>query len=332
MTPIQQTAGLPNTTPVTNNLQTLPKVKEKSAKQKCQEGGGFWDEKTQTCLMAPPQKTEAPKTEPNKPAENQVFRDSQTGQPSGVTIGGKTYLGLKPQDVEAMTAAEAAKKGGPSTQAFEQGAIMQAEQAKLQQQGQQLAPLVGQGQTLDAEGRTIDVGAAIGAGAAQAIPGIAAGVVGGATIGALGGPIGAVGGAVIGAVGAFLNGVRSNVAGQLSGDITSKGATVSKVERNLRALVSDTNSNPQNAAQNLEMFNYQLALLEREHAALKRDTSTDLNRFLSRDGTTQLQRFEMFNSQGGSREFLTREMQIALINPNPTKSLVTMGDLMGDDE
>jgi len=280
------------------------------------------------------QKQSIATSQPQAPNATEVFRNEQ-GIPSGITVGGKTYLGLSPNDVNKMAQADALNKENPFNA---QPVGTAANIAQQQAQGAQLAPQVGQtDQSLLSriEAQPLDAGEAIGAGLAGVIPGLLGGAVAGAGIGGAAtipaGGAGAIPGAVIGAltgaVGGFLVGVRGSMKDQMSGSISSAGLTPKKVTTNLRALVTDTNKNPQNAAENLEMFNYQLSLMDMQEGKLIKETSRDLNKWLGQQGETQLQQYALFNSQGGTRQFLEQQMQMALLNPNPNTNLITMDDL-----
>jgi hypothetical protein len=223
---------------------------------------------------------------------------------------GEISTGLKQdQTSQSLAQDQLPSAAPPSPQSIQQA----------QQVGQQI-----QTQPSDVQGQGLDFSQALGSGAIQAATGSAALGLG---AGALSGGTLAVPGAIVGAVGGFVRGVVSNIQKQLNEQSRAEALTVNKAGINLRALVSDTNQHPENAAQNLELFNYQLALLDREHSKLYLDTRRNLNRWLGVDGTTQLQRFELFNAPGGTRQFLTQRMQEALLNPDPTKNYTTLSDV-----
>lgn len=173
----------------------------------------------------------------------------------------------------------------------------------------------------------LKVAAALGTGASYAVPGVASGLIGGATIGALGGPVGAVGGALLGGVGAFVTGFISNLRSQAGSKITSANSSATEIEKNLRAIITDTNSNPANASQNLDLFNYQLARLDKAHDMLVLETRSNTFKFLGKNGIAELEKFEIFDSVGGGRETLIRLMQEAVNIPDPTKVLLSMDEI-----
>jgi len=254
-----------------------------------------------------------------------------SGAPSGVILpDGRMLLGVNPADVEKISKAEEAKTALP------EGAVEASDVAAKKEQirkGIILSEQVGDIDVNQPIATSPDVSQAVGAGLTAIAPEAARFAAAGAGIGLLGGPAapvtvpaGAAIGATAGAIGGFLSGFISNLRGQLGGELTAKGQSVTKAERNLRALITDTNQNPANAINNLAAFNQQLALVETEYGDLKLETSRSLNKWLSKDGTEQLQRYELFYSSGGSRDFLIREMQVALLNPNPSKNFMLLED------
>lgn len=275
------------------------------------------------------------------PGPIQTFQDAGTGINSGIQFpNGDTYFGLSPQEIARASASyQAARTPPPGTVTV--AAAKQQEQ--LLQQNSQLASQVGNTQSANApspQTAPIDFLQAGGTGLAAALPGLAsagAGALLGAEVGAIGGPVGSLLGAGTGAVieglglahaiAHFLAGTKENIKAQVSGQITANTANLRKREGYLRALVTDTNHNPAHAAENLQLFNYQLALIDKEEAQLKSETDSRLNKFTGVDGAPELAKYMTFNSRGGSRGFLSRAMQTALLNPNPNASLISIQDL-----
>jgi hypothetical protein len=214
-------------------------------------------------------------------------------------------------------------------------------QVQQEAAGQNLAGQVGQltPQQLALIGQAVPEGAsqiqAIGAGLGNVIPYAAGGIAGGAAIGAAAGAgIGAVPGAVIGgiggAVGGFTRAYMSNLKSQRSGFIRADTIELSTAKRNLRAIITDTNQNPQNAAENLALFNEQLARVQAAYSKLKLQTKEDLSQYLG-DGTAELAQFEAFNT-GGEKDLYIQRMQIALLNPDPNKVMLSTDDIGLDNE
>lgn len=316
---------------------------EKS-KRECREGGGQWI--NGACVFPQPKNTETTKTtttEELKPNNtDQVFKDPQTGRNTGVTIGGKTYLGLNPQDVDTITQGEAAKAGSPTTQAFAQQAQAQqtARQAQQALQGLGLTP----DQIMQIEAQAgeapIDWGQAITAGIANVLPSLAGGAAGGAVIGAVGGagvasaataPLGAVIGAAGGAVTGFLNGLRSNIKSQQSGEIQTTTKSLNNVKSNLRQIRMLAQADPSRADEAVELFNQQMAIAYAAQAKLKKETSGNLNAFMD-DGTEKLAEFDLFFMGGGYAELQRQRLQEALAGGMPMSPEQILLELQSEAE
>ena len=278
-----------------------------------------------------PVKTET-RPEPTKTTQPEIIRDDK-GHVTGVSLpDGRTFLGvgrdealglaenfLKKQQVpagaiEAEVGAEARRK--------------QAETLQQQETGLGLASQVGQlsPEILDQVQRgKIEIGQVLGGGLAAATPGVAGGVVagaaGGALVGGVGAIPGAVGGAVIGGVGAFVAGARSNLKSQKQGLVQAGAGSLMDGEKNLRKFVTAANKDPANAAEYMTMFNEQLSYIARDEGILKLDTKGFLKDISGVDGTPQIADYERFNII--TRPFLEQQMQMALLNPDPNKNLIT---------
>lgn len=281
--------------------------------------------------------TQEPIKEPvTTQTQTEVMRN-EAGRLSGATIpDGRTFLGLSPDEVRKLSGQQADIAETPRGAVEASDAAAQREQAAL---GAQLAGQVGQidpAIVAQAQAQGVDIEQALKSGVAGVIPSLVGGAAGGAVlgagVGAVGGAgVGAIPGAVIGGVGGAVTGLTrgiiSNLKGQTGDTISTTATGLREREQNLRALIQDTNSNPSNAARNLALFNEQLALIDRDYSRLNLETQRDLNKFLGQDGTPELARFEIFNNVGGARELLIRDMQTALLNPNPTKFSLSVDDL-----
>lgn len=289
----------------------------------------------------PPQQRQGQVQDPQNPgfkppAVPEVIKDTETGRATGVILpDGRIIFGIKPSEAQALAGnfakdqalPEGTVAAGASRSAGErQVAIQQALDAA--QQGiatpEQLAMV---------QGASPDVGQALGAGAIGAIPGLVggavAGAVGGATVGALGGPIGAVAGGVLGAAGgaltSFLSATRSNLASQQTEAFAADQEALRKGDRYLRSLITDTNKNPQNAPQNIALFYQTLNMIDAAHAKSYKDSQENLNRYLGKDGTEQLAKFDVFDST--MRTYYIQQFQTALAAPNPNLNLITAEDM-----
>jgi hypothetical protein len=280
----------------------------------------------------------APEKKEKKPSETEIWRAEGEGIIGTTLRDGRTFLGLSPEDVAKMAAADQAKWAlpegtvptGTQQQAIKQQGAVQEQQAI----GAELAQQVGQPNEAlleNIEATPYNWGSAAGAGAVGAIPGLVARGLAGAAVGTAIAPgIGtAIGGAA--AIGGFLMAARSNLASQMTGEIAAKKITLTEGNANLKNLIADTNANPSHAAENLALFNYQLSRIERAYSELHLDTQRNLDKFLGKDGTAQLERYASFYSVGGDRDLYVLQMQMALINPDPKKVSVSIEDpIYGD--
>tara|TARA_Y100000310_G_scaffold74695_1_gene70958 strand:- start:421 stop:1563 length:1143 start_codon:yes stop_codon:yes gene_type:complete len=104
--------GTPPPSPVVNDTSPdTSKAAGGNEKRKCPKGQR-WDPVSKTCVLIAEDK---PKD------EDRVFRSKETGEVSGVSIGGKTFLGIGPKDVERVLAQKAGKDL-PRTAALEEAA------------------------------------------------------------------------------------------------------------------------------------------------------------------------------------------------------------------
>ena len=211
-----------------------------------------------------------------------------------------------------------------------------------QERAAQLMDMVQQGVLTPEElgtitGNKIDIGQAIGAGFSNILPALIGGATAGAAIGgtatAPAGGAGAIPGAAIGAAGGaitgFLNGVKNNIKNQQSDSFAADQQALVKGEKYLKALITDTNKYPGNAAENSALFYQTLNNIEAAHQRTWKDSQEDLNKFLGNDGTVQLAKFEIFNNN--MKDYYIRQFNQALLNPDVTKSLITVEDLQSEE-
>lgn len=281
-------------------------------------------------------------------AEKQDYIDKSFDIKENPPIGGIQFnpeyalqRGFVPEGVPTLSQLRSGEVSGAQARASDRRASKEADLAQQVQTGaitpEQISSLspTQQAELLEDSGAGLDFEQAAGAGAAAAVPGIvggiATGAAAGAGFGAIGGPIGAgigaVGGALVGGITAYLVGVRSNLKSQATQNISISKDNLTSVQTNLRALITDTNQNPGHAAENVQLFNSQLARLDKANSQLYLETRGNIYKFLGKDGRGELESFEIFNSPGGARELLVSNMQIALLNPDPTKSLITIEDI-----
>ena len=174
-------------------------------------------------------------------------------------------------------------------------------------------------------GADVNIPQAIGQGLTTALPAAAGGAaVGLATGGVLSLPLG-----IAGAVGGFLTGVRNSIKNQQTQEFIKDQASLTKGTRFLRSLITDTNQNPENAAENIELYYKTINFIDSAHAKTRKDASEDLNIWLGNDGGVQLTKFDIFDST--LREYYQSQFQIALANPNPNQLLIGIDDIDGQE-
>ena len=251
-----------------------------------------------------------------------TYVSSKTGKPSGIELpGGRTLLGLSPQEVKEIKQRE---------DLMDIPTIAEAAQAE---QIQKLAGGVGATgpigtPTADEISYEQAAKSALGLTAA----GIAGGAATGAAAGLIGGPaapvtvpVAAAIGGIVGGVNTFVAAFRGNIKAQRGDILSGESANIRKQEQNLLKIVMDTNQggDPQ---RNLGYFNEQLSIIDQNHANLKLQTTDSLSFWLGEDGHVELERYATFNTPGGMRDILIGQMQQALLTPDPSK-IVNFADV-----
>ena len=315
--------------------------KDESQRRKCQAMGGVWDSATQTCRL------------PGEDDKKQVntFSDESTGELSGFTVRGKTFLGVRPEDVVAGTTRQTLKRELPI--GGEAETVINRRQEQLQETGFQEAGRVGpttDPDVLESLRGQITAGQVDYLGAvASAVPGIipsaisfASTAAGGAIVAGQAGPqaafpeeiitvpVAATIGAIIGGVKGFYQDFVRDVQRQKREIIETPIRTLTETKSILNDIIAAQNANPSNAVENREAFNNQLALIDLERQRLKEETDSNLNKFLGDTGINQLQEYEVYYVTDGERDRQIEEMRIALANPDPSRirpSEVTLADI-----
>lgn len=297
------------------------KEAKKTPKQLCEEGGGFWDDITGTCLRVAPKKAEPAKTPTAKITTPEVFMGEKG--PSGITLpGGKSFIGLPRADIEKLAGIEQRKTTLP--EGTLPAGTAQAE-ANRQQRIQQLMQ---QGFLSEAELQAIqeapiDWGQALTAGLANVLPSTIGGAAGGAALGLVGGPaapLTSTTGAILGGIGGFLtgffSGIRSNIKSQQSGQITSTTKVLTNAKSNLRQIRMLAQSDPSRADEAIELYQMQMNEVYRAQRKLQLETQGNLNKFMD-DGTEKLVEFELFLMPGGYADLQRMRLEEALMSGVP---------------
>lgn len=150
-----------------------------------------------------------------------------------------------------------------------------------------------------------------------------AGAVGGAVLGTVvTGGTAAIPLAIVGAIGGLINGFRSNLKTQKSDFIRGEVQNLMKTEQNMLKQVMLMNQLPRlggstdDIVEIKTMFDEQMALTDENNNLLEQETSDDLSKWLGEDGHKQLEKYKTFNSAGGMREILIKQMTLAINSPD----------------
>jgi len=283
---------------------------------------------------------------PPRRGDVEVFTSANDGRQSGVELpDGRVFLGLGPQDVKDVTEQQNRRTQVPEGSVLKSEAQFGRERQEL---GQSLAAQVGTAPPLPAEDVSFFEGLDLGQTGLrtglnflpEAIGGISAlgvarlfgsrlataGAVEAAGVGAAG----AAGGflpaiaalAIFNSIGRASDSAIQDIDDQFEERISSKEKVLEDGKQNLADLVSDTNANPQNAIRNLNAFNKQIQLIDRAEKELQIASRGNTKAF--DNAFEELAEFEVFNSAGGERENLIREMQTSLLNPDVNKNLISL--------
>lgn len=312
---------------------TLAKLEEKRKKK---------EEKERKLEPPPaPAPAPAPSPDPTPEGEPELFRDQETGEITGVTIDGKTFLGLSREEVERLVGGRE-KRLAPIEGAIEVGEAAERRRSEIlaSQVGQltpeQLASIAGTGKTdlskrqaglagvrgivpsvLERAGQFAVIGGAGGA-IAAGVPTAGAGAPAGAVVGGTGG---ALIGAGVGLIEGFYSAYTQNLQAQAKGEISASSKVLRKSDSNMRLIASAAWSGRGDKGTLVKNFNEREADVRAEWSKLTQDTSGDLNLFLSEDGTPILQAYEEFFEPSGTLELYTNEFQLALISrPDPERA------------
>jgi hypothetical protein len=200
----------------------------------------------------------------------------------------------------------------------------QAEQQQVQQQAAMQAQNIGLSPQEIANIQSgvqeapINYGQAVTAGLANVIPSTIGGAVGGAAIGAVGSagaasvPL-AIAGGIGGFVTGLFTGIKNNIKSQQTGEIAKTKDILTAAKTNMRQIATIAAKDPSNAAEYVQAYNMQLALVYQAQAKLKAETSGNLNSFMN-DGTQDLSDFELFLMPNGYADIYKQKLYLALSN------------------
>ena len=315
-----------------SNVET----KKEKEKRTCLANDGVWDEDTQSCSFPNEDKSKI-----------ETFTDSETGNLSGFTRGGNTFLGSSPQETTDAVQAETLKQELPIGSQAQQ-VLSNREQ---QQAGIRAATEISQTpiNPLDAaqEIKLSYVNAAL-----SALPGIVPdAIIGGSALattfgsaalvaGQLGPqvalpeevatvPVAATTGAIIGAISGGLVGFYrsfiSDLESQRSAAIEAPIRTLTETKPLLSDIINAQNANPNDRRKHIEQFELQQQLIQDDYDNLKDLTDSSLTKLLGENGINQLKEFNVYYS--GEAQQLEFEFADALANPDPSKIRATSADI-----
>lgn len=208
--------------------------------------------------------------------------------------------------------------------------IMEAEQQEVErqrrlQQAQVQALPIGQ-LTPEQMGRQIGGGEGV-FGATSVIgggfKGAAGGAATGAGIGALLGPAAPVSipvAAGVGAVAGFIGGALTKISGNQRQNIKEAYVVGNTARSNIDKIINLANQGKISAAQATDLYNEELSNLYAAYSNLKKDTDTNLDRFMG-DGLDELAKVESYIRLVPMKEGM---LKMALIQPNPNAALPEM--------
>lgn len=324
---------------IANPLRVLKKKKEKPVveeKPKAQIPTTFEYPKVYPTFETPKLEPETiPKQEENP--QPKVYRDEK-GYLSGVEIGGKTYLGLSPDEVNQMIEGERKKTELPAG-AVEMSQSQEQKRKELgieenkrtayelfqKYKGQPLPPEV----VSSLNPSQIDWYQALASGVTGAAGGFVSGLVGKGIAAATG--VGTLPALLLTAgttIGGLYLGIRSNIKAQIGGELSGRTIELGKGEQNLRMIITDINGGG-NPIQDTQLFYENLNALKLSQAELEKDTSTFYAKGTGTDGTPELVRYDIFFNR--TLPLLERELNQAILNPNPNRILVEEGEVLSEE-
>lgn len=321
-------------------VDNKPEKTKKTPKQICEEGGGFWDETTQTCVRVQEEKTNEQRinqagggkgsvtlgsAEEQRIRQEEIVRDQQREQQ--ILESGKSFI----RDAEGnirLTSEQNINQERADILRTQEGRLTDAQllqQQQIQAQNQQLAGQVGQFTPLGVEPTDISQTELIKQGFASAIPralslaatGAALGAFGGGAAGGIAAPVTAPAGAIIGGIGGFISGITgaliSNYRSQRTDTVNAQKRVLDEGKQTLQDWVTLAKTDPTNRREYLANFNRQLALIDQAYRQMKLDTQRDVLKFET--AIPDLAEFEAFYNSQGERDFLVQEMRFALATP-----------------
>ncbi len=307
----------------------LPKD-ERTPQQKCEDKGGFWDAERGVCLLV--KKPEKPPEEvPEVPSALETFTDPRTGRTSGITTpGGKTFLGLSPEEVQQVATGEQERVARPEGTAPVGTARILAEEQRRKISLAQNVGFIDAELASQLEEQGLNVKEFLAAGTQQAIKSALAFGATGAGVGLVAGPgapvtvpaAGAIG-AGIGIVKGFIEGVAANIKDQRQDLVTVKTKELRQRKTALNNYIQAANMNPAEAETYILAYNIEKSLIIRDYNTLVKRGNKDLE-FWGTDATPQIVEYEVFFES--VQPSLDIRMEQAVLKPEPTRAFISLGE------
>lgn len=146
--------------------------------------------------------------------------------------------------------------------------------------------------------KTVGAMAAGGAIAGSAIPGV-----------------GNIGGAIVGGALGIAVSIKGNLDKQEAGNIQAIQSIGTDNQRYANQLITLMNQDPDNAIIYNELYEQSMSKHLEAYEELQRRTQRDLNLYLNKDATKELQKYANFYGDGGMKQILDMKKQMALENP-----------------
>lgn len=234
------------------------------------------------------------------------FISSETGKPSGISIGGKTYLGLQPDDIKLLK--EQARGG--QTGEYKAPSLAQLEGLKASQKVGNIGDISSQLAAL--QNAPPDLQQAIAAGVIPNLPKLAAGVA--LTASGAGGNIAGIPagiGLMAYATTSIYSGILNNIKTQQTGEIAAANKVLTYARSNMRQLSMLATQDPANADKYIDAYNQQIIKLHLARHQLWLEVK-DISDKWAEDGRDDLAAFDEFLSEGGLAELYGERIKIAL--------------------
>ena len=310
--------------PYENKGTNITEIPKNPAQLECEAKGGKWDSVNLKCILpGQPEigkvnivgektKEEKPKAAPTP----EVFVDSRTGRPSGVTLpDGRTFLGASPNEVNRILERETQRGQLP------QGTQIVGTAAQQQRREQELARMVQEGVLTPQEIEQLGVG---NLGANNAFENVGtggaalAGAIGGAKFGAAAGTaiapgLGTAVGGIIGGVGGAIGGAYVKLGYQKKQDIKEANKLFTTAKTNKQEILNMVNAGMLSEGQARALWSEEKENIYISRNYLKKQTSSDLANFLGNPGDDLI----AVESYLALDPFYDLEFEKALQAPNP---------------